>query len=133
MRRPDWEQQLASYLASVEARAFEWGEHDCATNCANAVAAMTGTDFAAPFRGKYRTRRGSLAALRRYGAGTLEATIDTLFPVIEPAFARRGDLALVDGMLGIVIGADAVCVGREGDREGLVRFARATWSKAWRI
>ncbi|MCP3729248.1 hypothetical protein M9978_02305 [Sphingomonas sp. MG17] len=133
MRRTDWEARLGEYLASVVDRPFEWGVHDCALHSANAVLSMTDIDFAASFRGHYRTAIGSVRALRRYGAGTLEATIDSLFPTIGRAFARRGDLVMHAGALGICVGGDALFVGEEGGAAGLVRIARPSWSKAWRI
>lgn len=133
MRRSDWEFRLADYLEAVGDRPFAWGWHDCALHSANAVLAMTGTDFAKLFRGRYRTAIGSARALKRYGAGTLEATIDTLFPSISRAFAGRGDLVMHAGALGICIGGHGLFVGEEGGAAGLVRIERAAWTKAWRI
>ena len=131
MRYVDWEQRLSDYLASVASRPFKWGEHDCALHIANAVAAITGDDIAADFRGKYSTELGSARALKRFGAGTLEATIDTLLDPIEPAFAQRGDVVMRDGMLGVCVGATAAFVGEEGGKPGLVEFPRREWQKAW--
>jgi hypothetical protein len=133
MRRADWEIRLGDYLASVADRPFAWGNHDCALHSANAVLAMTGIDFAKRFRGRYRTAIGSVRALKRYGAGTLEGTIDAMFPTIGRAFAGRGDLVMHAGALGICVGGDGLFVGEEGGAAGLVRIPRAAWSKAWRI
>lgn len=141
MRRADWEAALSDYLtASVNAR-FAWGELDCALFAAGAVRAMTGIDFAAPFRGRYRTARGSVRALRRYGAGSLVATVEQLLGEVPIGFARRGDIVLHGdertGALGVCIGGDALFVGRDesGDlaHEGLVRIPRHQWSRAWAV
>ena len=132
-RLPDWEARLHAYLEEVREKAFAWGEHDCALHGANVVKVMTGEDHGAPFRGRYSTPRGAAGALRRYGAGTLEATFDSHLEAIPPAFAGRGDLVLADGSLGVCMGGFALFVGAEGERDGLVRVARAKWVKAWRV
>lgn len=133
MRYPDWELRLGAYLEAVRWKPFDWGDHDCALHGANAVLAMTGIDFAVGFRGKYRTAIGSVRALQRYGAGTLEATIDTMVPVIGRAFAGRGDLVMSAGAIGVCVGGDGVFVGEEDAAAGLIRLPRREWSKAWRI
>ena len=133
IRRSDWEQRLADYLASCADAEFVWGRMDCALFAAGAVLAMTDFDPAAAFRGKYRSQAGSVRALRLYGACTLPETIATMFEDRPVAFARRGDLALHDGAVGVCVGAEAVFVGQEGDRPGLVRVPRAEWTRAWSV
>ncbi|HEX8419476.1 MAG TPA: hypothetical protein VF638_05625 [Sphingomonas sp.] len=133
IRHPDWERSLHDYLAALSGASFEWGTLDCALFAAGAVLAMTGNDPAAAYRGHYMTARGSVRALRRWGAGTLEATIAGDFVEKPPAFAQRGDLVLVDGMVGVCIGADAVFIGEENGAPGLVRFPRAAWSRCWSV
>lgn len=94
---------------------------------------MTGEDAGVGFRGRYSTAAGAARALRRYGAGTLEATIGSLLGEIQIGFARRGDLVLVDGMVGVCVGADAVFIGEADGEPGLVRFPRTAWSRAWAV
>lgn len=134
-RYPDWEARLAAYLEPLRARAFAWGSHDCCTFAAGAVEAMTGTDPMPEFRGRYSTAIGSARALRRFGAGDLAATLDGKFEAVPASLAHRGDIVMSSGLLGICLGGFLVAVGREGDREGLVRFDRATWiePRAWRV
>lgn len=133
IRLPDWEARLHDYLADAGDRPFAFGSHDCALHGAAVVLAVTGEDHGAPFRGRYTTARGSVRALRKWGAWTVEATFDAHLPATAPAFARRGDLVLSEGMVGVCIGADALFVGREGERDGLVRIGRAAWTKAWSV
>lgn len=133
IRRDDWEPRLAEYLADCTDAKFQWGKMDCALFAAGAVLAMTGSDPAAAFRGRYRSCAGSVRALRLYGQGTLEATIDALFPEKPIGFAQRGDLVLHDGAVGVCVGADAVFVGQEGERAGLVRVERRAWLRAWGV
>lgn len=150
LRTGDWEQALAAYFAACERKPYAWGEHDCVLFAAGAVLAVTGEDPAAAIRGRYRSKAGAARLLRELGAGTLEATLDSLFPERPVAFARRGDLALHDGAIGVVSGRFALFVGAfvasdpstptgsPGDGEGpeepqLLRVARADWQKVWAV
>jgi hypothetical protein len=134
-RKPDWEARLAAYLEPLRARAFAWGRHDCCTFAAGAVMAMTGVDPMPEFRGRYSTAIGSARALRYLGRGDLAATLDGKFEAVAPALAQRGDIVMSSGLLGICWGGFLFAVGREGDREGLVRIERQRWiePRAWRV
>lgn len=129
MRMPDWEERLAAYLNGVRDVPHAYGSHDCALHGANAVAAMTGNDFGIPFRGRYRTELGAARALRKRGAGTLEATFGAHLPEIHPALAQRGDMVLAQGSIGVCIGSEAMFAGEHG----LERIGRAAWTRAWRV
>lgn len=135
VRKPDWEAQLAAYLEPLRARPFAWGTHDCCAFAAGAVQAMTGVDPMPEFRGRYSSARGSALALRRFGAGTLAATLDGKIAAVAPALAHRGDVVMSAGLLGICLGPVLVAVGSEGARDGLVLFARADWQepRAWHV
>lgn len=132
-RLSKWPELLNDYLASMEGVIFEWGVSDCCTFADGAVQAMTGEEAMAEFRGKYSTATGAARALVEHGAGTLEATLDTKFEERATGFARRGDLVLHDGCVGVVIGKDAFFVGEEGGQPGLVRVLRGEWTKAWTV
>lgn len=138
-RLPDWEQRLAAYLDEVRTTPFRYGRHDCALYAAGAVLAMTGSDLADAYRGRYRSVAGSIRLLRTQGQGTLEATVDALFTERAVGFARRGDLAMHGGSLGVVIGADAMFITEtQADDhrvvgQGLERVPRALWDKAWAV
>lgn len=133
MRVSNWDQIANDYLASKANSAFEWGVNDCALFAADLVLLITGRDIAAEYRGKYDSQLSAAAALREYGQGTLEATFDALFDVIPIGDACRFDLAYAEGSIGIVIGDEALFVGEQGDFPGLVRIARSSWVKAWRV
>ncbi|MFB9772112.1 DUF6950 family protein [Sphingomonas yabuuchiae] len=134
-RLPDWEARLAAYLESHRLRPFAWGDHDCCLFCAGAVESMTGVDPMPEFRGRYSTAIGAERALRRYGGGTLDATLDDKFTPVTASLARRGDIIMSGGLLGICLGLHLVAVGQEGEREGLIRIARSAWDQplAWRV
>jgi len=134
-RLADWEARLAAYLEPLRLCSFQWGEHDCCTFAGGAVKAMTGVDPMPEFRGRYTTAIGSARALKRFGAGTLEATMDSKFTAVAPSLAMRGDVVMSGGLLGICLGTFAMAVGAEGEREGLVRLPRPEWiePRAWRV
>ena len=132
-RLPEWEQLLHDYVAALDGATFSWGTLDCALFAAGAVLAQTGVDLAADFRSRYRTARGSVRALRRFGAGTLEATIAASLPQCGLAFAQRGDLVMADGMVGACMGARAIFVGDVDGVPGWVWMDRGAWSTAWAV
>ena len=104
MRRPDWKLQLIQYLGEAARRPFRPGEHDCALFAAGAVEAMTGTDFAASFKGRYTTLKGGIRLLRAAGFADHAALAAELLPEIAPAFAAPGDLAVIDTPGGPALG-----------------------------
>lgn len=133
-RLPDWEARLSAYLAPLmDDAVFGYGLLDCALLVADAVLAMTGDDIAAPFRGKYSTAAGSARALKRYGAGDLKSTFDTLLPPKPIGYARRGDVVMSDGAVGICIGGAALFIGERDGVDGLYRVDRSEWSHAWGV
>lgn len=132
-RLSTWEADLAAYIADVRTRPYAYGEHDCGLFAAGAVLAMTGEDPGAPFRGQYSNEIGCAKALKKFGAGDLESTLDSLFEPCSAGFARRGDLIWNGAAVGVSMGTYALFVGQEGEREGLIRVPRSEWARAWRV
>ena len=117
-RYPDWQIRLRSYLQAVTRTPFEPGSNDCALFLAGGVEAMTGVDYAMPYRGRYTTLRGGLRVLKKEG---FEDHIDLArshLPEKPVAFANVGDGAVVlDGnepALGIVQGASVFVLTETG-------------------
>lgn len=129
-RLPDWRPRLVAYLEEVRARPFAYGSHDCALFVAGAVAAMTGFDAAAGFRGRYSTLTGGLKLLT--GANHVQL-VRNLFEAVPPAFAQVGDIAVI-GEIGIpalgLFDGEMIVVLRE---EGLGRMPRAAATQAYRV
>ena len=98
MRKQGWPTIIANGLKAHQEIEFEWGKKDCCMAVADIFKLYTGWDFAEKFRGKYTTASGSLRALKRYGAGTIEATIDTMMK--RTSDPMRGDLAMVSTSAG---------------------------------
>jgi len=104
----DWEPRLVAWLASVRARPFAPGAHDCGLFTAGALEAMTGVDHGAAWRGRYKTLKGARRLLKKAGYADHVAYVAGLFDEVPPAFAQAGDIAVIDGddgpALGIVQG-----------------------------
>ena len=128
-RLPDWRPRLVAYLEEVRTRPFAYGAHDCALFAADAVRAMTGTDLAAEFRGRYATLKEGLKL-----AGTSHMQIlRQHFEQGPTAFAQVGDIAVIGEVgfpaLGLFEG-EHILVLRE---DGLGRMARAAATQAWQV
>ena len=106
-RKPDWQTCLAQYLSDEARRPFVYGASDCALFAAGAIEAMTGTDTADEWRGKYTTLKGGLRALRRSGHTDHIAAAASFMPDGERP--RVGDIAVVataeEPSLGVIQGA----------------------------
>lgn len=131
-RPQDWPERLAAHIAAHRASEFAWGRADCATFTADWVAAMHGTDPLAGLRGAYGTEAEYLAMADAHGSLSAMAGATAALhglPECPPAYAQRGDIALVrlgnEECLGIV---DALAVTvptlagiRLAPRRGIVR------------
>jgi hypothetical protein len=132
-RLADWDKRLHDFIEAHQDVVFSWGVKDCALFGADLVLALTGADFGAAFRGQYDSREGAAAALRAYGAGTITRTFDQHLQRCIPAMARRGDLAMADNNIGVVMGDFALFIGEEDGVPGLVRIPRAGWHRCWKV
>jgi hypothetical protein len=91
MRRPDWPERLSAVFVAARGRAFEYGVHDCGLFAADCVEALTGTDPAAVWRGRYATQAEFLALA---GVRSLSGIARRIFAPVPVSLAWRGDLAL---------------------------------------
>lgn len=128
-RASDWEKRLTAYIGEKRAAPFEWGVNDCCHFVAGAVEAMTGENPMTEFTGRYDDNLGARVLLREIGAGTLEKALDERFPPIPVGSAQRGDIAMLDGNLGIVMGNYAWFVSDDG----LERCPLDLWDKCWSV
>jgi len=135
MRSENWPEILAAELKKAAKKTFAWGSHDCCLFAADVAYAMTGEDYASEFRGHYSTSIGAAMALKKYGAGSIKATLTTkLGEPLPPMQAGRGDFVLADAgqgdTVGICCGPQAAFVSING---GLLYLPMAAWICAWRI
>ena len=103
-RFSDWQSRLTAYLSVVARQPLAYGVHDCALFAAGAVAAMTGEDIAAPYRGRYSTLRGGLRVLRRDGLDDHVALARARLPLRGVVNALPGDVAICTGTDGLALG-----------------------------
>ena len=117
-KTPDWRSRLMVWLHAVRHAPFAEGSHDCALFAAGAVEAMTGTDFAAPYRGRYTTTRGGIRVLRRAGFADHIALAAAHLPDCPLPDLCEGDLVALPSpqglALGVVQGAMAYVPGLRG-------------------
>lgn len=114
-RLDDWRARLAAEMDRQRREPCRWGVHDCVLGLATGIVeAITGTDLARGYRGKYRTPKGAAKLLADHGAETLGDFVAQFLPEVHPAFAQVGDLGVIpaDGPIG-----EALCMF---DASGLV-------------
>jgi hypothetical protein len=112
VRRRDWRARLKQYLDTVKDAPLSYGEHDCGIGLAAcAIEAMTGTDVAAQWRGRYDSAASALRMLRKDGFESIEDLGRKMLPAVHPSEGQIGDIALIEGdedsgidALGVVIG-----------------------------
>lgn len=134
-RRPDWRIALHAAIEDHRREPFVWGERDCALFAADCVAAMTGEDLAAPFRGRYATPRGALRILRAAGHADLVALVSARLDPLAPMRAHAGDLVVfaTEGPFGVSLGivqGERAAVRLDG---GIGSLPRLDAIKAFRI
>lgn len=144
IRHRDWLDRLHAYLQAIASESFEFGRFDCCLFACDAIHAMTGSDLAAPFRGRYHSRATARAAFINYvGQASLtraveRATAEHGAREVHPLCACRGDLVLIPRApehefpsLGVVAptGYQLLVVSDPGYL--MIPFASA--SRAWKI
>lgn len=126
MRLPDWETRLHEVISEWRNRTFRWNG-DCARFMAAFVIAQTGQDPLVDLRGQYRTKR---EALRLLAEMPMADRLDRKFARTHPAFAQRGDIAMMQDMcLGCVLGSEAMFFGENG----MTMVPRADWQHVWEV
>lgn len=159
-RLSNWERRLDAHFVAARTIPFALGRFDCALAACQAVAAITGVDPGAAWRGEYSSASEAAALIALHGAtlsleaasaidsakadlGSLAADIAAAhgFAEVKPTFAQRGDVVLVDNgdparALGTVdlSGRFAWCVGGlAGNDRGFVRVPMQRWLRAWHV
>jgi hypothetical protein len=140
-RYPDWAARLDAFLRENAKRKFRYGKWDCGLFSAGAIQAMTGTDPAADFRGSYVSAQEVKSVIWKFchshSVAVLASAVAARFdmPEVKPAYARRGDLVLIqrprDFSLGIVSldGRSVTVVGSKG----LVCVPLGLGKRGWKI
>lgn len=135
VRHQSWPLLLEETIDRFRLMKFTWGVADCCLFAAECVKATTGVDFAVPYRGRYRSKRGAYKAMKRVaGGGVTEVASHALGkPLPTTMLARRGDVVLVNTeegpALGICVGAKCAYLGPAG----LVFLGLDVAQAAWRV
>jgi hypothetical protein len=128
MRIEQWSTVLHDFIEARRNTPFSWGGSDCCLFAADAVQAITEQDFAAAWRGKYDDAREAHALIADAGG------VDNMIPLdeIEPNYAQRGDVAMIDmdGRDVLAIHLGDIVAGQGVD--GLVFFSPALVKRAWK-
>lgn len=116
---------LHDYIARYLTAPFAWGEQDCFTFAARWVQLASGINC---FAGLGTWITASQAARAKQKAGGLAAIFDRHLQRIEPNFARDGDVAVVNDVALLFVGA-RIC---GPSKNGLAFFSRDKAEIAWR-
>ncbi|MBB1247466.1 DUF6950 family protein [Rhizobium sp. G21] len=92
----DWRSRLIAFLEARERAGFAWGARDCLMMTADAHVAMTGRDFAAAYRGRYRSESGAARMLRRNGCADMRDAARRLLREIALVDATCGTIGLTE-------------------------------------
>ncbi len=125
-RLPDWQTRLSAWLREINGRPIEPGRHDCCLFGAGAIAAQTGIDIAAPWRGRYTTMAGGRRVLRKAGFDDHVALIAATLPGIHASVAREGDIGIVETEAGPAVGVSQGAVLYVLTETGRLGFAELT-------
>ena len=140
-RKRDWPQRLDIEVLAAAGRPFAWGQHDCSLFAGSCVAAMTGADPMARFRGHYTSKRGAYALAKRFAGGGVAALWQALaaeygWPEIAPLRASGGDVAVValedvgDVLAVVALDGRAVLIAAP---DGLTTRPLKAVARAWRV
>ena len=134
-RLSGWEDILAERIKEADKKPYEIGVHDCAIFAAETLALISPFDFTSVFKGKYKTRIGSLKFIKRYGK-TLEEAVSAIIGMksISPTLSIRGGIVIIrdkDKMEHI-----GICLGDRSSflsENGLIFVRTLDCIATWRI
>lgn len=130
MRLIDWQLRFSDFIVGRCAQPFAWGQNDCCLFAADAVLAMTGSDFAGEARGAYADIKGAMRMTEARGGLRAIAT-EALGESVPALMASVGDVVLLvnEGreLLGICNGTNAVGPGSDGLAVLGMEAALAAW------
>jgi hypothetical protein len=140
-RHPDWQSRLHQFLLGSLSSRFAYGKLDCCLFVADAVEAMTGTDIAAQFRGRYSSSAEAVDLCEAYsGRRSVKSLVGKALseqglPEIPVTRAQRGDVVLVrrskDYSLGVIglSGKEIVAASAQA----YLRLPLVLAVRAWRV
>jgi len=124
-------QRLRAYLADMWSRRFRPGAHDCGSFALGWVAAETGQDHYARWRGAYRSMEQLDDVMQAAGFPDHIAYVQSVMAEIPPAMAQTGDLAVVQGKALGIVAQDRVFVLRPDGSGHVSRMEAVRAFKTW--
>ncbi len=134
--------ELPAFFAQNANAKFQWGVLDCSLFAADAIQAITGTDIADDFRGKYTDEASAFALIKTITGGATVADAAAycgrkhgLTAWTYPLQAQRGDLVAVNNagtlIAGVVdmTGKLVACLGESG----ILRLSIMQIKQAWHV
>ena len=130
------------FLRANKDKPFTWGVNDCCLFAANAILAITGTDIADDFRGKYSSEEMAFALITTVTGITNPTVADAAAHCAakhgmpentHPLMAKRGDLVTVTSGSSLICGVvhlNGIHVISITDK-GLVRLPIAKITRSW--
>lgn len=112
MKPEGWEKRLFECIEAKRKLPFAWGDHDCSIFVMDCVDAQLNTQYAAQWRGRYKTRVGAYRVLKKEG-GYATIAMGYGFKKKPTSQASRGDLAYIGGAtaMGVVVGDRIIATG----------------------
>jgi hypothetical protein len=139
-RNHDWPEKLHEKIQELKQTPFSWGGQDCCLFVADCVLAMTGTDLAVEYRGKYTDEAGAAAVMVAIAGGPtvedvmVKAAKDYNLKEVPVLMAQRGDILLFELSTGKTLGIvshDGIHALASG-KTGLERLRVKDATRAWR-
>jgi hypothetical protein len=137
-----WTTALHTFFMGEANLPFAWGSNDCCLFAANAVEAITGTDLADDFRGKYRDEASAFALINSVSGGSTVADAAAhcaakhgLTEYTHPLMAKRGDLVVISNGGNLIAGVVHLN-GRDvisTSGTGLVRLPITAVVRSWSV
>jgi hypothetical protein len=133
-RFPDWPERLQAQIDAAKDKAFSWGAYDCCMFSADCAKAMTGHDYAAEYRDRYKTKLGALRQLKCRGGGDIPTMLDRMMRTINPKLAGRGDICLIlhKNEFALAVIVDHRCIV-PAIPKGLVWLPKRNAIRAWKV
>lgn len=130
MKIDGWEAVLAEYIEASEPISFLWGESDCALWVAKYYDSVKGTTFYEECHGRYFDEESANEFLKNKGFESAASIPDAYLSPVSVDFAKRGDIILFNGALGICAGRKSYILTAE---KGLFAILTASCQKAWMV
>src|SRR5438309_482850 len=100
----NWQSALDALLVQHAAERFKYGSWDCCLFACDAIFAMTGTDPAGAFRGRYHTRAQARQLIHPFAERIAAIARQNDMPEVPVSMAQRGDLVMLQGECGLSLG-----------------------------